>query len=51
MLSLCFGQAKDSTAGAAFAVNVCFSVAEFISAELEKSAEAFIFTAACRDIS
>ena len=51
MLTFCFGQAKDSTAGAAFAVNVCFSVTELVFAELEKSAEAFIFTAACRDIS
>ena len=51
MLSLSLRQTKHRLAFGTFAVNVCFSVAEFISAELEKSAEAFIFTAACRDVS
>ena len=51
MLALRFRQAKDCATSAAFAVNVCFSVAEFISAELEKSAEAFVFASASRDVS
>ena len=51
MLSLCLRQTEDSVTVAAFAINVSFSVAEFISAELEKSAEFIVFTAARRDVS
>ena len=51
VLSFCFWKAEYRSASAAFAVNVCFAVAKLIFAELEKSAETFIFTAACRDVS
>ena len=46
MLALCLGQTEDRLAGLTFTVDVSFSVAKFISAKLEKTAEFFVFTSA-----
>ena len=50
MLTLRLGQAKDGSASVALTVDVCFTVAEFIPAKLEKAAEAIVFAAARRDV-
>jgi hypothetical protein len=51
MRALCLWQTKDCAARVALAVYVSFSVAELVSAELEKSAEAFVLASASRDVS
>ena len=51
MLSFCLRKAENSLAGGAFAIDVGFSIAEFIALELEKSAEFFVFTSSCIDVS
>ena len=51
VLSLGFGKTEHCLAFWAFAVNVGLSVAEFVFAELEKSAELFVLTSSCRYVS
>jgi hypothetical protein len=46
VLTLCFGEAKNCLAGFAFAIDVSFAVAEFVSAKLKKSTEFIVFTSA-----
>ena len=50
MLSTAAGKSKDRLAARALAVNVSFSVAEFISYELEKITEFFVLSAACGNV-
>ena len=45
VLALGARQSEDCLAFGAFAVNVSFSVLEFVFAELEEAAEFFVFTA------
>ncbi len=45
VLTLCTGQTEHGTALGALAVNMCFSVSEFVSPQLKKAAEFFIFFA------
>ena len=51
MLARCLGKSQYRSAGGAFAVDVCLSIAIFVFAELEKSAKAIVFAAAGRDVS
>ena len=51
VLALCFGKTENRLALGAFAVDVSFAVTPFVFAELEKSAEFFIFHSALVDVS
>ena len=51
MLAFSLWQSEDCFAAWAFAVDVSFSVTEFISSELKEIAEFFIFRASFGDIS
>ena len=50
MLALCLRESEDCLARGALAVYVSLSVAEFVSAELEESAELVVFTLARYDV-
>ena len=51
MLALCLWQTQNRLAARAFAIYVGLSVAEFVSLELEKSAEFLVFATSFIDIS
>ena len=51
MLALCLWQTQNRLAARAFAVYVGLSVAEFVSLELEKTAEFLVFATSFVDIS
>jgi hypothetical protein len=50
VLALCLRETEDRLASGALAIDVSFSVAEFILAESEEAAELVVFTLACRNV-
>jgi len=51
MFAFCFREAEDRFTVGAFFIDVCFSVAELITAELKESAELIVFASALLYIS
>ena len=50
VLALGFGESENRLASWAFAVDVCFSVSEFVSSQLEESAEFCVLLSSCLDL-